>query len=839
MSSPFPSPFGIARTSSPRAFWEGKSQESNRPRGDSVGRRSSLEKLKRASRVQNNTKIFQKPDDTAPPPRPMSYHGAGLSSPYTSPQVPRNSKIPLPMPKKLDPFVRPETPPKQVTTKLTSILTSPGAPRMPGRPSLISSYRTNNYEGEGGSYSEVEGYEQVNRSPTRRPKSVTFDKEPPDVLHYEMVTPDPSVEGSPAMHYDSDEDEEDEDELEYTPVIEPDQWERISPEAVVPASFEDTFRSTPSPSARPLPPIPGVFNSRRESGSPSGSRPLPSIPVTKADLENLEKVPLEERVRLMMQEDIAGYEQPSRRRSTEPSREQEGEESGGLGIVMDDMSLSDRETEGKHDIHYESVSPSQLEEGDASGDDETSPNSNRGPGTESGSSSHYESASEYEPPPRLSRESIRRQVEARREHSFDSQQIIEEDHTSENDTYSYSQENSPTHETETETEIKQEHSDDGSIDVYAIPEMYNFPERPASRFNTRSPDISEVTGSEASRYDDDDGESKCSEFGEDENAAETTPMPPREEFTPTPAKFQPSIALEKGELVAGQTKEEVVQEGANVGIAPDDPRMSLPEFSSTFGDEGLGLTAYMTPSPPLLPVEAPKPEPLGLTPSSKLAPSSGIVREFFAQRPDPEDQMESALDEPVTDDEEDTGSVIRHKIYHSDIEEDEDEDFDSSEEIDDGELSDTGTIQAARSPSPVAESIATIRVPSGMLKTRASATPADMAAMAAARRQVSGEIRIPPPVPRIPKAYHSEGEPSLSSDDEDDIPEEDAAAAGDGELPEKKRKSIGLPALGEFELDLKLDDLAGEFDRVIESQKVLYSANLLYLPCSNSHSEDI
>lgn len=705
---------------------------------------------------------------------------------------------------------------------------------MPGKPSLISSYRTNNYEGEGGSYSEAD-YEQVNRSPTRRPKSVTFDKEPPDVLHYEMVTPDPSVEGSPAMHYDSDEDEEDEDELEYTPVIEPDQWERISPEDVVPASFEDTFRSTPSPSARPLPPIPGVFNPRRESGSPSGSRPLPSIPVTKADLESLEKVPLEERVRLMMQEDVVSYEQPSRRRSTEPSREKEGEDTGGLGIMMDDASLGDREAEVKHDIRRQSVSPAQLDEGDTSDNDETSPSSNREPEIESGSSSHYESASEYEPPPRLSRESIRRQVEARREHSFDSQQTIEEDEVSKNDTYLYGQENNSIH--ETEIQIKQEHSDDESIDVYAIPDMYHL-ERPASRFNTRSPDLSEVTRSEASRYDDDDNESKYSEVGEDENAAETTPIPSREEFTPTPTKFQPSVALENGELIVGQQIEEgVVQEGVNVEIAPDDPRMSLPEFSSIFGDEGLGLTAYMTPSPPLLPVEAPKPEPLGLTPSSELAPSSGVVREFFAQRLEPlEDQMVPASDEVIADDEEDTGSVIRHKIYHSDIEEDEDEDFDSSEDLDDGELSDTDTIQAARSPSPVAESIATIRVPSGMLKTRASATPADMAAMAAARRQVSGEIRTPPPVPRIPKTYHSEGEPSLSSDDEDDIPEGDVVAT-DGEserkFPEKKRKSIGLPALGEFEFDLKLDDLTEEFDRVIETQKVLQSTKLLKISYSH------
>lgn len=695
------------------------------------------------------------------------------------------------------------------------------------KPSLISSYRINNYEGDSGSYTEEgEGHEQVNRSPTRRPKSVTFDKEPPDVLHYEMVTPDPSVEGSPAMHYDSDEDDEDEDELEYTPVIEPDQWERMTPEAVAAVSFEDSFRSTPSPSARPLPPIPGAFNSRRESGSPSGSRPLPSIPVTKADLENLEKVPLEERVRLMMQEDLVENDHSSRRRCSEPSREQDGEDADGLGIMMDDMSLNGREEdeEGTHEIRHESMSPVQIEEGETSDNEESSPNSNREPEAESGSSSHYKSASGYEPPPpRLSRESIRRQVEARRENSFDSQQIKEEDHTLENDTYAYDQGDSSAD--EIEVEIKQEYSDEGSIDVYAIPDMYHVPERPASRFNTRSPDPEEATESEASRYDDDDDESRYSEIDDDENPAEATPtIPSREESTPTPTNLEPLIATEKVEhevVEQKAIKEAIVQEDAKVEISAEDARMSLPEFGSIFGDEGLGLTAYMTPSPPLLPVEAPKPEPL------EIAPSSSIVREFLAERAEsPEDLMDSDLDESVLDDDEDTGSVIRHKIYHSDIEEDEDEaDFDSSREIDDGELSDTGTIQA-RSPSPVAESIATIRVPSGKLKTRASATPADMAAMAAARRQVSGEHRIPPPVPRIPDSFNGEGEPS-DNEGEGDI----AAASSDGEMfkrkvSDKQRKSIGLPALGELEFDLKLDDLSEEFDRVIEAQKVLHFTSL-------------
>lgn len=820
LSSPFPgSVTGSIRTTTPRAnraFWETKSQENNRSGGSAPGRKSSLEKLKRASRVQNNTKIFQKPNDTAPPPRPMSYHGPnGLSSPFITPQISQiarnnsvihTSKLPLSMPKKPEDSIRPETP------KLTSILSTHNVPKIP-RPSLISSYRTNIYEGEGGSYTEeTGGHEQTNRSPNRRPKSVTFDKEPPDVLHYEMVTPDPSVEGSPAMGYDSDEDEEDEDELEYTPVIEPDHWESMTPEAAA-AAFEESFRSTPSPSARPLPPIPGAPTSRRDSSSPSGSRPLPSIPVTKADLENLEKVPLEERVRLMMQEDLDENDPASRRRSTESAREHDVEESGGLGIIMDNLSLNDggQESEeeemgdGRHEASRERTSPAQIEEGDISDKEETSPNSNREPEEENGSS-QFESTSEYEPPPRLSRESIRRQVEARRENSIDSQQLDEEGYTTES-SYTYDQDVSAD---EIESHIKQEHSDDESVDIYAIPEMYHVPERPASRFNTRSPDPSQATESEASRYDD-DNESRYSEFEDDDSSVLATPIiPSREESTPTPTNFDTTIAIEKVEHGAVEKQvlnEGLVSGGVEAGTSPENPRMSLPELGTMFeNDDGLGLRSYMTPSPPLPPVDAPTPEPLELTPSNQS------IHESPTQRTDsPRDQIEHDLDESVYDEEEDTGSVIRHKIYDSDIEED-DEDYNS---MDDGELSDTGTIQAARSPSPVAESIATIRVPSGKLKTRASATPADMAAMAAARRHISGEHRATPPVPRIPDGFDGD---SLSDEDEE------IAASSDSEISKRKvsdkqRKSIGLPALGDIEFDFKVDDLTEEFDRVIETQK--------------------
>jgi hypothetical protein len=103
-----------------------------------------------------------------------------------------------------------------------------------------------------------------------------------------------------------------------------------------------------------------------------------------------------------------------------------------------------------------------------------------------------------------------------------------------------------------------------------------------------------------------------------------------------------------------------------------------------------------------------------------------------------------------------------------------------------------------------------------------------MAGMAAARRHVSGEQSLPP-VPRIPTGYRSEGESTGDSSDGEEL---DASSTVNGQSDSetvnrrvsgaRKRKiSTALPALGEFEFDLKLDDLNDEFDRVIEKQKVL------------------
>ncbi|KAF8540863.1 hypothetical protein BDD12DRAFT_733632, partial [Trichophaea hybrida] len=643
---------------------------------------------------------------------------------------------------------------------LTSILSSPNR-TSPTKSSLLSSYKTNSYDEDG----------SLNRNPTRRPKSVSWDRDEPHVLEYELVTPDPSVDGSPRAEYDSDE-YEDEDDLENTPVIEPDAW-RMIPEPVPHHDHEEPFQSTPSPNGRPLPPIPGL--SRADSTSPSGARPLPTPPLTKAELQNQAAMPLEERMRRMM-----GGDAPARRLSYDANTDRRRSRRGiefheGLGIASNKPP-----TEDVLVAEQEHVDSALLQEGATSDRDESSPNSNREPDVDSNPST-YESVSDYEPT-KLSRESIRRQVEERR---------LQNSHSDENrerqDSAQYMYYSSSILEHEDEVYIKQEPIDDDDMDVYAVPDIQNVPERPASRFGTRSPDPSLVTESEASVYDDDgDQESNYSDRDEEDQ-----PDTPRQGATPVPSS--------PASTATAQPESELGNKLSDLQIH-EDARVSLPDFSSLMQD-GLGLTQFMTPSPP---------------PEAKAvdAPSTTTAREFFAQ----------AHEDGIFDDGSDTGSVIRHKVEYSD-----------------GDEEDT------RSLSPVAESIATIRAPGGKLKTRASATPADMQAMAAARRHVSGDQSLPP-VPRIPTGYRSEGESTGDSSDGEEL-DGDSTANGQSDSeavrrrvsgPRKKKVSTALPALGEFEFDLKLDDLNDEFDRVIEKQKrgYLMRQNTKVIHASNRDPED-
>ena len=648
---------------------------------------------------------------------------------------------------------------------------------------------------------------------------MTFDKEVDRVLEFEMITPEPSIEGSPGDgRYDSDETDDEDYDLENTPVIEPDAWGRAPPETGAQNDLGDPFRQTPSPNGRPLPPLPGLL-SRADTSSPNGGRPLPTLPLSKSH----PRMSLQDRLDLLMHE---SPESLARKEVWENTRRNSAPETS----TSHDMSHDLAPASEHHADIYEDREDAETDEdsgsvvrysGESSDRDEPSPDSNRE--HHSGEESQYESSSyEYEPPT-LSRESIRRQVA---QQSDDGMSDTTTGTHVEQEEYSFDQ--PPESGDESEVYITEEPSDNEyGLDINAIPELNRNPQRPHSRFGTRSPDADQMTDSESSAYNGEDdmdssyshseqgsGYSSRNEESEEEHS-DTTPTPGSPVLPPTipsDPSSDPSSALDSSPESSG--------------------RVSLPEFSTMLGDSSnlgdtLGLQDYMTP-----PDQTPTPTPESQLREAELRKAQQAQHDSPTEAPLMEEDrnVSSASEDDANDeyDEDDTGSVIRHKIYHSETEEETEGEYSEEEEQQPEE-----EVPEDRTPSPVAEAVATIRAPGGKLKTRASATPADMAAMAAARRHVSGDQHNPPPVPRMPHGYRSEGgSASDSGSGGDDSSSVDNSGKSDAEPQpaiigrkfsgKGKRKSSVLPALGEFEFDLKLDDLSEEFDRVIEKQKVRF-----------------
>lgn len=215
---------------------------------------------------------------------------------------------------------------------------------------MLASYKVN---GRSDIEDGTDGEGSTNTSPNRR-KAVTFDDVPPEIVEYELITPVPSVDGSPSMSYDSH-DSEDDDEYYYdnTPVIEPDHW-RDTPERVAtPPRLGDPFRASPSPTGRPLPPLPGTTLSRSDS---SGSnRPLPSIPF-KSQIQSQQQISLHEKMQMMMQKSNA---EPH----PDPNVHVEEERVFGeaLGISFEEMPLNEGREDDEIDDDNRTMSPEPIQ----------------------------------------------------------------------------------------------------------------------------------------------------------------------------------------------------------------------------------------------------------------------------------------------------------------------------------------------------------------------------------------------------------------------------------------------------------------------------------------------
>jgi len=213
--------------------------------------------------------------------------------------------------------------------------------------------------------------------------------------------------------------------------------------------------------------------------------------------------------------------------------------------------------------------------------------------------------------------------------------------------------------------------------------------------------------------------------------------------------------------------------------------MSLPELTSSFGDADFGSSflSYMTPSPL---AEREQRKDVGLTRIGDTVQRPATPEE---QLHPPQAFRNNSFEEDVRT----PDSVIHHP-------------FEPDWPID----------QSPTIPEPVA----TIKASGGKLKTRPSATPADIHAMIAARRHVSGEK---PPISVLHRSRSSYGDTA-----EDEVKPKEKTA----EPNLRFNDNVPVPITGKQSTEMRLDVPLGtsteelgfgldeEFDRLIEVQKV-------------------
>ncbi|KAK4225524.1 putative integrin alpha chain-like protein [Podospora fimiseda] len=805
---------------SPRMFWQNRSFNSENSFGASPTRRSSIERLQKASRVKNsNIRALEKkgeydPADIPHVERPLSkiqpnaFGGTGRpmghakSQSMTSIPILSPNKIMLPPPPPISTIMagRPPTPSKDQASPLKS--------------SLSSNRFKSSFDPETGTWSDVSGDERQlpeGKSLHRHAKSVTFDAAPPQVNEYEMATPDLSSIGSNSREgsYDSSEEYDDDhymvhghgneddsfdaslEDTDKTPVVGPDDWRQTNnddpfeqsphPDDLQPPPniFRNRTDSSASNSeSRPLPPLPGAGGQHSRNHSTSSNtaeqfgahRSLPNPPQassSKMDLHSLgsNKMSLEERLKLMMLSDDG-------KSAAEQQRERRMRRAGARGSQTFDNDAA--KSPGSQPVT----------------DDEGEEHDNVG---------ELSGLEEYQLPPRISRESILRRVNGNKA-------LFDRDSD-----YHFSSpipDLSPAavlHDPdvaiptiENDSILDDSDSDSGSViinrdyekgyDLY-IPDVYQ-----------QSETTDEFTEDEHSRLDDDDDDDD-SQYSEEPELPNTQAREPDEDQVLTPRASSPVQMTFPTQAKRDSQAEKPVEE------TKDHKEQKVNEFSR--GIEEFMLAKSEEPTEPVAePEKSKSPSPLNEQHDNNkpdydrpLTPEQKLVRSLTKPEYDGTGWGES--DDMEDYEEEDPGtpeSVIHHPMLDSDLEE-------------------------ARNSPAIPEQLATIKSASGSkLKTRPSATPADLQTMREARRHVSREIAPPipdrssnrlsrdmdvEPVPPIPSDHYLERHPSF------------------------KKRSLTL----DLDLGLSLDK---DFDRVIEAQKrgYLMRQNTKLVAASDKETED-
>jgi hypothetical protein len=773
-------------------------------------KRSSIENLKKASRVKNSSIFAQEQKNKYDPSQPTlldrplaSGRPLGMQS-QSNPFAGRSLQSDAEKPASVHHSTS-QAPPTPQTTFSPQKSVAPLSPSKnntsPAKSSLSKrtglNVRNMGFDPENGIWSDDEDSVMERKLPEgrglhRHAKSVTFDQAPPQVNEYEMTTPDPSsvASGSREGSYDSIGDEEelsfergssvDHDDsfdasledTDKTPVVMPEDWRFMSPDNAnteLAQHEEDVFDDeygSPGPNARPGPmeyrPHQTSVNSIDSNGQP---RPLPPLPamqqqgISQSESNNSLSGTVE---RLSSAQRFL----PSPPQAPAVSKSEIRRMSGGLS--MDDrrrlMKLQDQHNE-KSEIELQrerrmrragSKEPSPTRVDNSHGQDaDAKPRAQ----TNSIGLDNAEQA------PRISREAILRRLRSEQDLYSEAgyEDTLNPSPTSRHglpldpDVPIPSLED-PTHVaveeiTEERITIKEENSDE--TDLYSIPDLYS--------------------GSQGSEngIDDDD----TSQYSQPSLAPQTRFS--YEEGQDTPRAQSPIREPEKKSLPS--------------------ERVSLPDFMD-FGQSSsfdLGLESYLTPSPALdekRPPNLSSKDILKELALDKPLPDLATLRDSIQRPITPEDQLEpprfpgqdEGSAEPGTPE-----SVIRHPVAQS-----------PSPDLDDAETSEPGPAV------PSKDQLNSLSAPFEYQSSREEASTA-----------VIGR-------PPIPERHHKQASLNATEATIENETHETLAP---------KSENTRVSSLVQLEIPRDQSDeglgfgLEKEFDRVVEAQKVAFELSLARL----------
>ncbi|KAG5925201.1 hypothetical protein E4U42_004453 [Claviceps africana] len=789
-SSPFQSS-PVDSSTSPRLFWQNRNTE-NTLHGCSSGspsshRRSSIERLQKASRVKNSNILAleqkQEYDPTRIPhiERPLSkVQGSGLTSSSNSSGF-RSPDSDYPVSGNLSSLATmspsKESPP-QTNSPIQNPPKTPSKDRASPTKSSLSPTKFNKstFDPAEGTWSGHSSLNENNLTDSqfllRHPKSVTFDAAPPQVNEYEMTTPDLSsiATNSREGSYESLEDDDDDlydpthddvdesfdeslEDTDKTPVVGPDDWRGESPEMArsmtaekyegesMPENAPKTptgGRTTPtthrrSDSAnsngdhRPLPPLPGVEDARSRRGSTGSVRASPGLSLTA--------------------ERMSG----GSHRSLPPPPPASASKSEIQNIGSHSMTLEQR---------LKLMMLSDDNDAKTAAEQQRERRLRRGNGRERGGTPHSEAESEtaaetteaddtigdisgldFQMPPKISRESIMRRVNGNSTVEGGSDDPFSSPGTSPEQVLSHHTTGSSALDLDPDVPIPS--TEDSVLDE----DDY---EQEDSVIITRNDE--EDDDDDLEFYEDDetlggDDEDEMEVLDEERDHQEQLPADPEQPEITTKAEEDHSATRASP---PHHLKLDVSSTSLGINSAIE-PITSTPPV----GDEKAKNMAQESSEPVKRPV----------TPAQRLSKPEYDGSGWGA--PDEEDDAE----EPNTPD-----SVVHHPLPEE-----------------------TGR----QSPPVIPERVATVKAPGAKLKTRLSSIPSNLATMREARRQVSREVPDVPPIPDKHCTRTSREMDNEQAEGPDDYVKRH---------PSFKNRSLTL----DLDMGLSLDQ---DFERVIEAQK--------------------